>query len=287
MNRLIQFKQRPDIPVWGAYEGLGPKDNLAKYQPDYYLTRCWMGVVPPKEGSPGYTAVVGEMYEPDLQQRHRRVRILDEAVALDPADFSARECKRFNIPPDNKIRPTKRRLAQAIVALKDIYPVDYVFVPPGNKASRDGQQLAVPFTEFVRRIDGLTNYDPGLGTYYFREWFPFFKNTTKVAVVREVEHEDAEYNVALLDSLWESGMGQVANHCKIFAEDREADEYTRRCVGMILAQLEVEDITFQVRRWEFSDGYATPVDDPQAEAEAEEARKRYQDIWNTWAENAQ
>jgi len=245
-----------------------------------------MGIVPPKETKPGYVAVLGEIYEANFAQKHRPVRILDEAVALDPSDFTPKECKRFNIPPDNKIRPTKRRLAQAVVALKDIYPVEQVMVPPGGRANADGTRLAVPFTEFVRRIDGLMYYDPGLGEYYFREWFPFFKTVHKTASVREVEHEDEEYNVSLIDSLWEAKLLTVAQHCKIFIEDREADVYTRRCVGMVLAQFELDDITFQVRRWEFADGYAEPVDDPELEQEMEANLNRHREIWSSWAEGA-
>jgi len=281
MNRRIQVRRRKDIPVAAVYEGAGPETNLDTVTPDYFTSRIWMGIVPPSEGDPGYAAVLGEIYDPSLQQRERMVRLMDEGVALVPGDFSGPEKKYFDIPEGCNIRPTKKRLGQAIIGLKDIYWPSLVLVPPGIGSTERSDIRSASFTEFVRRLDGLVSYDNALGPRYFRRWWPFYRSNYRlVDGVVEVPNEDISYNKALIDSMAEANKLEVAKHCTVYLEEKRP--MTRRCVGMVLAEMEMHDLTYELREWKFGDGYAEPNDDPAMEEEVDLQVASSREVWRWW-----
>ncbi|MFA6135615.1 MAG: hypothetical protein WC869_16520 [Phycisphaerae bacterium] len=270
MNRMIQVRRRADVPLINVYEGVNEGADLNKYKPTYLCTRIWMGVVPPDGPEPGYACVLGEMFDPNLEQRQLSILLMDEGIALDPADFSAGEKRRYRIPENNRDRPTKRRLAQAVVALKDIYWPQMVFVPTTVGSTVDLSQQGSSFTQFLRMTDGLIMYDSSLGYDTSRRWFPFYSSSRRtVDGIREVPHEDRDYNLSLIDSLYEAKTFKVnRKHCKIYLEQKLPN--ARRCVGMLLAQMELSSPPVRVRTFDFGDGYALPVNDPELEGEADE-----------------
>jgi len=255
------------------------------------MSRIWIGVVPPEDDAPGYAAVVGEILDLDPRPGERPVRLMDEAVALDPRDFSSRERAFFRIPDNNLQRPTKKRLAQAVVALKDIYCPQRIVLPPGrNSGQADRRQD--PFADFLRKTDGLVAYDRNLGDYFFRRWYPFFRRRDRlVHGIVEAPFEDRAYNLGLLDSLYESGVLKINEQdCPIFHHGPWLAP--RRCTGLLLAEMEYQDMTTQVRHWTFGDSYGEMDDDPDEEtikealADAQEGRHRSADIWRHWAAGA-
>lgn len=270
MNRMIQVRRRVDVPLIDVYEGVPEGADLNQYRATYLCTRIWMGVVPPEGIEPGYACVIGERYDPNLEQRQLKMLLMDEAIALDPADFSPGEKRRYQIPEDNRDRPTKRRLAQAVVALKDLYWPQMVIVPPGIGSTADLSQPGASFTHFLRMTDGLVLYDESLGYDTPRRWFPFYSSSRRtVDGIREVVHEDREYNLSLIDSMYEAKTLQVnRKHCKMYLDEKRPS--ARRCVGMVLSQLELSSPPVRVRTFDFGDGYASPVNDPELEAEADE-----------------
>lgn len=303
MNRSIRIRRRTNPPLTEVYEGLtaeewktlrvanphyqpGQGEPLIARPPSYYLSRVWLGVVPPEEGEPGYACVLGEVYDQDPRPAERVVRLLDEAIALDPKDFSARERKQYDIPENNLEKPTKKRLAQAVVSLKDIYWPQKVLVPPGRGTDK-GERRPSPFTAFMQRIDGLQMYDPGLGPYFFKRWYPFYVGRQRtVDGVTEVDQEDPAYNLFLLDALYEAGKLKVnLADCPLF--DRGQYQCARRCVGMVLYEMEQDDLTHQLRTWTFGDGYGEGAnEDEELLAEAKDQRQAAGAAWDAWARRA-
>ena len=281
MNRRIQVRRRKDTPVTAVYEGVTRREKLEAYEPAFYLSRIWMGVCPPENGEPGYTAVLGQIYDGVQDRREPLVRLLDEGMALDPADFSPAELKRYKIPYDNVRRPTKSRLGQAVIALKDIYWPQLCLLPPGSKGKGSDQQGA-PFTAFIRKLNGLMAYDMSQGQRFFRQWWPFYSTTRRVVDgVVEVEEEDRDYNKALIDALYESQALIINEHCTIYLDERL--EVAKRCVGMVLHEMEVRDVAPTMRTFEFGDGYADPVDDPDWEDDVDRDMREQEDLWAWYA----
>jgi len=269
MNRAVRVQADKNSDSVRVFEGVGPYDPLELFQPTYVCTRIWMGVVPPEEELPGYAAVVGELNDFDPRQRERTCILLDEGVALDPADFSEVERDRFNIPPDNVRRPTKRRLAQAVVALKDLWAPSAVLLPPGGRPDDRGDRVANPWTDFMRNTEGLQVYDSAFGPEYYREWFPFYHSTKRTANVREVEVEDRQYNVALMEALFDADSLKIAENCKIFLEQRLA--CCERAIGLVLSEMERLDTTKFIRFSRFGDDYGDLHRDVMTEERLQEA----------------
>lgn len=287
MNRLIQIhRQDEERAPTLVFEGVKRGEPLRRYAPSYIMSRIWMGVVPPEKGEPGYAAVVGEYLDLDPRQQERRVLLMDEGVALDPADFSDQEQELYGITPESVLKPTLKRLAQAVVALKDIYWPFLCWVPSEGRKVTPADQQAPPFVDFLRRTDGLMDYDPNLGSSYYRRWHPFFssaRRTLKYGLgIKEVEWEDREYNLGLIEALLEPNppLLQIGAPCKIYLEKKSTN--SRRCLGMILSQMELQDLTEELRAWRFSDGYPDPEDfDPEL-VEEYEADKAEEDHWRRW-----
>jgi len=263
MNRAVRVQRSDDDPRTLVYEGVGPKDSLHLFEPTYTCTRIWMGVVPPEDDQQGYAAVIGELNDFDPRQRERTCILLDEGMALNPEDFTESERRRFDIPDDNLRYPTKRRLAEAVVALKDLWWPWQILLPPGGGPPPDrGDRPEAPWTHYLRTTDGLTNYDKALGPGYFREWYPFYVNQKRVTkVVREVFHEDQAYNKALMEALFDVDKLRIAENCRVFLEQRLP--CCERCVGLILAEMEYEDSTRMIRMSRFGDDYGDLHYDPE------------------------
>jgi len=284
MNRRIQIRRDPsDYSKPAAlYEGVGRRANLDNYTPDHYLSRVWMGVVPPENGEPGYVAVLGEIFDPTQRMHERKVRVIDEGVALDPVDFTDAECKYYDIDPGSCMNPTKTRLMRAVVGLKDLYWPQRCILPPesprGSTGYR-GDRAAPPFTEFVRRADGLMYYNSEYGTRHYRKWYPFFQSTQKtIDGVVEAQQEDRDYNLSLIDAMYDSNLLFIYSHCTIYNDQQLVN--SRRCVGMVLAEMEMTSAAYMQKPVELRSGYAEPTDEDdmedlldQEEIDRDEVRK--------------
>ena len=283
MNRKLRIVREQgviDRPA-AVYEGVDRRVSLEGYVPDYYLSRIWMGVVPPEDGEAGYTCVLGEVYNPaQLAQREKPVILLDEAVALDPADFNKRERAYWDIRDDERQQPTKRRLGRAVVALKHLYYPHRILVPPSTdrrgQLIMDGARPEAPFTGFIRRLDGLMAYPEGYGHRWRQKWFPFYQTPCQPEEgVQEAYQEDRAYNRSLLDALFDAQLLTVLSHCTIYADEKLAA--SRRAVGLVLAEMEMRPAP-QMRSPYRSDGYAEPVDDPEQEALSDAAQAQRKEM---------
>jgi len=286
MNRRIQLRRDPEDstkPI-ALFEGVGRRADLDNFTPKRHLTRVWMGVVPPDGEDPGYAAVLGEVNDPSQLKDERVVYLLDEGVALDPDDFNEAERDYYGIREDNKRKPTKRRLAQAVVALKDLYWPQKCILPPASSVGSDGQlrgdQPAAPWTEFIRGTDGMVAYSSTFGGNARLRRHPFFRSAkVTIGAVLEAHREDLGYNLALIEAMYDADLLKIYDHCSIYLDERPAT--SRRCVGLILSEMELLPVHYMQVPVEERTGYAEPSDDEDAlaELEAEEAESRGMRNW--------
>lgn len=251
----------------------------------------WMGVAPPETitvpGSekrivPGYACVIGEVFERNpLQNEPLRV-LFDEGVALDPRDFEgmpgAREQYGLCESLEDAIKhPTLHALRQAMVALKDLWLVERILVPPDNDQ----------FFEYVRQTEGLYFYDNRVPDYRFRRSMPFFRSRHRTchgilkggmvsmdANGQGVFKEDREWNDHVTQTLLNTRRFNAVNECGIFWEEHGPRPPTaRRAVGLVLNEMQYYDMTFQVRDYHVTDGYDREPDPEEEEARQEETQQ--------------
>lgn len=283
MDRKVRVRKREKPPLTEIYYNPPEDGKYEGLEPDAQMMRIWMGVVPPEdvklpngetEICPGYACVIGEAYDGNPAQVDRRRMVLDEGIALDPGDFTEEERAYYQIPEVMPDAPTLYDLRRAIVALKDIYWVDIVLTPPGN----------VRFHRYVLATEGLISYDPRIPDRIYRKLSPFYDGRYRVGHgIIQVEEEQREYNVRMVDSMLAKGIGgqpqlEIQSDCTIFWNRRPKTAY--RAIGLVLSEMQLRDMTYEMRTFHFSDGYAE--DDEQDEARSA-ASERLMDQCETLA----
>lgn len=222
-------------------------------KPDMEFTRIWMAAVNAEGDYPPYACIVGEVYDSDPRQKDRPRVLLDEATGFDSDDFTQEECKRWNLDPRDTEYPTLFTLSRAMVGLKDIWWPEFCWVPPDPKTG---------FTMFCRRIDGLMMYDKErrTGDVDPMSWFPCHRTKHRTTPVVEVPAEDRLTNLRIVNSLFHRDLLMVYD-CPIWEQYRSDEESTpNRAIGLVLERMQLFDMTYEIRRWELSDGYEEPED---------------------------
>ena len=248
MDRTVRVRRRRKPPLLAVYHGISGDVDLDKIPPSYYCTRIWIGVVPAEddgdEVAPGYACVVGELYDGDPMQRNRKRIVMDEGIALDPADFSARERLYYGLRDDVMEHPTLYTLRDAVVALKDLYWAESILVPPNNPR----------FFTFFQNTDGLASYDARYGDARYARHMPFFvSRRRKCNGVFHVDAEERIHNKELVSSLLISNLLEICAECGIFWGRRPPT--AERAIGLVCAEMQLNDITYAIRKMSFSDGY--------------------------------
>ena len=248
MDRLVRVRKRKKPQILAVYHGVKGDQDLDKVEPSYYCTRIWIGVVPPEdvngEHCPGYACAVGEVYDGDPMQRDRKRIVLDEGVCLDPADFSPKERLYYGIRNDQTSHPTLYTLKDAVLALKDLYWAEAVFVPPGNPR----------FFRFFQSTDGLFSYDSRYGDARYKRHQPFFVSRRRTCNgVFQVDHEERAHNLELVNSLLDTGLLDIYTNLTNFWDRRLPTAY--RAIGLVCAEMQLHDMTYAIREMSFSDGY--------------------------------
>lgn len=246
----MRVRRKIKPPLLAVYHGIvTPGFDLDKAEPNYYCTRIWIGCVPPEdidgETYPGYACVVGEKFDGDPSQRDRTRVVLDEGIALDPADFSKRERQYHGIRDNALEYPTLYTLRDAVIALKDIYWAERIYVPPGNEQ----------FKGFIQSTDGLYSYDPRYGDARYNRQMPFYvsrRRTCREGIL-QVENEQRQHNISLVSSLLDMDRLTIDNDCTLFW-DRQLPT-ARRAIGLVCAEMQMMDMTYQIREMHMSDGY--------------------------------
>ena len=248
MDRTVRVRRRRKPPLLAVYHDIKGQADLNKLEPAYFCTRIWIAVVPPEdvqdEVVPGYACVVGELYDGDPMQRDRKRIVLDEGIALDPKDFSARERIYYGLRDDELTHPTLYGLRNAVIALKDLYWAERVYVPPGNPR----------FFRFFQQADGLFGYDPRYGDGRYKRVMPFFVSRRRTCDgVFEVDHEERLHNLELVNSLLDKGLLEIYTDLTLFWE--RSMPSARRAIGLACAEMQLTDMTYAIRKMQFSDGY--------------------------------
>ena len=94
-----------------------------------------------------------------------------------------------------------------------------------------------------------------------------------------VDQEEREYNLHLVDALAAQDRFEAYGDLNIFWDEKLPS--ARRCAGMVLAEMQMFDMTFQIREMEIGDGYA--IDDPRQREELMEAMEEDIDTFEWWA----
>ncbi len=248
MDRTVRVRRRLKPSLLAVYHGIQGDVDLDKIEPSYYCTRIWIGVVPgediDKEAVPGYACAIGEIYDGDPMQRDRKRVVLDEGIALDPRDFSPEERAYHGIKEDALEHPTLYTLRDAVIALKDIYWADAIYVPPGNPR----------FFRFFQSSDGLFNYDSRYGDSRYSSKMPFYVSRRRVCSgVMQVDHEERSHNMQLVNSLLNLGLLEIYSELDLFWARKLPTAY--RAIGLVCAEMQLNDLTYQLRQMSFSDGY--------------------------------
>ena len=248
MDRKVRVRRRLKPALLAVYHDQEGDVDLDKVEPSYYCTRIWIGVVPAEDKGdvtvPGYACVVGELYDGNPMQKDRKRVVLDEGIALDPKDFSPGERKYHGIRDDALDHPTLYTLRDSVIALKDLYWADSIFVPPGNPR----------FFKFFQSTDGIFQYDQRYGDSTYIKQMPFFVSRRRVANgVFEVDHEEREHNIQLVNSLLQLGLLNIYTDLHLFWERQLPSAY--RAIGLVCAEMQLNDMSYQVREMSFSDGY--------------------------------
>lgn len=288
MNRQVKVRKSRDPVLWSVY--MDPEEGLDLdfQEPDLKLSRIWAGAVPPEAlssnyaatgtvtaaHSAGYACVIGEVFDRDPMQKERERIVLDEGVCLDPEDYTIEERLRFDIRSDARQHATLASLRRAVIALKDIWLPEKIYTPKNNTR----------FHRFIQMTEGLFNYDPRYGDHYFRETMPTFVGRNWLCDgVLMVDQEEREYNLHLVDALLAQDKLQAYSDLKIFWEEKLPTSY--RCIGMVLAEMQMYDMTFQIREMEIGDGYA--IEDPRQTQALLKGVKDDVDVMAWWAGETQ
>ena len=270
----MRRKRKPSLQA--VYYGVRGEADLDKFQPNYFCTRVWLAVVPPEDHDgefvPGYACVVGELYDGDPMQKDRHRIVMDEGIALDPADFTPRERLRYGLRDDVLEHPTLYTLRDATIALKDLYWPERVYLPPGNPR----------FYRFFQNADGLTVYDPRYGDGRYARAQPFFISRRRTCNgVLQVDHEERAHNLQLVNSLLDTNLLEIHSDCELFWERRLPTAY--RAIGLLCAEMQLNDMTYQIREMTFSDGYDYREDEEQAAGDLRSAAMDEARVLSEWA----
>uniref|UniRef100_A0A6M3J0F4 Uncharacterized protein n=1 Tax=viral metagenome TaxID=1070528 RepID=A0A6M3J0F4_9ZZZZ len=169
-------------------------------------TRVWMGLTPPRKAYPGYACVVGELFDGSWGRHRRPLVLLDEATSLAPM-----------------AAPDFEDFSQAVIALKDLYKVPWIYCDSGSHGDRE------------QTVDTKRNYwyaslqsCHGLGYYegeddeVHRARFPFFESRHRTASLLDPPFvEDEDVCRQKLNALFSHDMLVVRPHCGIFDADTE------------------------------------------------------------------
>jgi len=238
----------PTVRVW---EAPPPDANLDIEPHDWEFTRIWMAAVNGEGNYPPYAVVVGELYDGDPRQKDRQRVILDEGVALDARDFSPEEQIKYQIREKDVEYPSLFTLGRVLVALKDIWWPELLWVPPDTKQG---------FTRSIRNIDGLQDYDQHYLGHHVETWWPCFKTEHRTVPVVETPYEDPLTNLRIANALFHRDM-LVNLDCDIWERmhgydgSNEPISTPNRALGMVLERMQVYDMTYEIRTWQESDGY--------------------------------
>lgn len=250
-----QPKPKPTIKVY-----FRPKGPIEDQVHDLEVTRIIMAVAPAEGRAPAYACVMGEIYDGDPMQRARKRIVLDEAVALDAADFDEEEQLRFQVSEKDLIYPTLEGLRRGLVALKDLWRPSHLILPPPEDSD---------FCRLIRATEGLSSYDRRQAAL-FPYWFPFYRKD--VPVIREgtvVDHteplvgfavpkkEDPEVNDQLRENLFSSDMLLISDTnrddprrpCRLWHTMEQWHGPMKRAMGLGLAWMQDSDMTYQIREW--------------------------------------
>lgn len=281
MDRKVRVRRVKNSPFTLVYSDPPPGVNLEKLRPNFQMTRIWLGVVPPQSDSkgvwPAYACVLGEVY--DRSNPDKLCILLDEAVALNPADFQdlpedvLDECGITEVGYRN---PTPYHLRQAIVTLKDVWWPSQVLVPKDDP----------DFYDFILRTDGLTRYDDRRTAVYYRRKSPLFmsKNRTCNEGVIQVEREYYKANASkYIDGMAAQRSFEWFEENRTFGEEQAPNAL--RCVSMVLSEMQWRDSDYiidSVFRGTGGDGYAHAKFSPEqleARGEAEKAVETFKEMF--------
>lgn len=250
MDRKVKVRRPPGSPFTLVYSDPPPRVDLDKLQPNFYMSRIWLGTVPEEVGReagqdkvyPAHACVLGEVWDDNPQQRDRPRILLDEAVALNPEHFSDAECERYRITEKEFKFPTIMSLRQAVVALKDIWWPSKVVVPPDKS-----------FFDSMLRTDALYYYEPHIADAQYERWHPFFKSKGRVADqgIFQVETENRLYNERLIDAMFSQDLLQVVAENTTFPTGATPPAF--RCLGMLINEMQRQDETPFIRQRTTSD----------------------------------
>ena len=262
MNRLVRVWQHADPPIIDLFLSPDADKPLREQTADLRATRLWMAAAPPDETGPSYACVVAEIYDGDLAQKDRPKLLLDETVGLDPADFTDDECEKYAIYPPHiieKIRAgdlqheettTLGNYRRGVVALKDLYRPNMLFVPgQGLDWSQETYAREIQTNKFFRQIvytEGLQIYDTRFEDD-FEKWFPFGGARHRIGI--QTVREDADFDQRIVDNLFAIDALQVASTCRLF-HARSTWAPIRRALAIVLAQMQDQDLTYQMREWD-------------------------------------
>ena len=260
----VQWAKNPERAyVWETPEVKEPLE----------LTRLIQVIVPPDDTSPGYACVLGEVFDGDTRQKSRQKILLDEAVALDPDDFSEKEKESFwdrlyyralveeegkwveRVEP-YRDHPTLEDLRLAAVALKDLWKPRRAFTPPGEEE----------FYHYIRRTEGLMTYPPTVSDEDLERWYPFFGGRHRhVGVQCDVPFgTDQGYADSLVATLIRRRTLQVNPNCLICVNLGYTS--VNRAIALGCNALEYWDATLKIREKKPSDGYSQELSDAEMQA---------------------
>ena len=204
-------------------------------------TRVWMGVWPPRRSEPGYCAVVGEQWDGKFSSRDRPYTLLDEGVGLETGPSEA-------LLPD---------LFDAVCALKDIYKVDSIYVPPNEPQF---------LSDLQRTRWGICSYPPEdeVSERELREVHPFFVSRGRIGPPIEAPYADDEEQVfRTMQALLSRNKIQVNQVCQIFLEDR----YRAPFLASALATNAMQSVDWNERLGDQIDYDGYPMEPPTEEEE--------------------
>ena len=218
MNRRARLRSRDSGQIFHLYLDTDPQRHLDAYEPDYTFTRLWMGIAPgetvEQKFTPGYCCIIGEKHTPGAQWDKGSFVLVDEAVALDPADFTdftPQQLAQFDITTEGVKNPIQEDLRDAAIALKDLYKPELCWCVPDFH-----------FMDYLRRGEGLSWYD-------YKNWhlwehkFPLIKDRRNrvpqdpytvgiVGNAPQIPPEDRAYGIAEVYSLLVKKRLEICRH---------------------------------------------------------------------------
>jgi len=271
------LKKKGELPLIEFWSDGNDSDR----EPDEIFTRIWMGIVPP-DNEPGYVCIIGEIWDGEFEQKARPKILLDEGIALDPDDFNdedRRTWSRLLFTNDGatprKERPTLEDLRHAAVALKDIYsaasrdPI-LAFLPPGESNAQ--------FFQYMIATWGFT-YPGKRDDEEWQRWYPFFRSQEyRLGMSNQPPFGDnGEYAQELVESLLAGRELRISARCDHFLTPSLVNP--RKCVGMVLASMQMIDWSFRLNEYREDDAYEDWRDNEEEREEADLARQIQGRMW--------